>query len=225
MGDGFVFEGFVPTHAYESSGAYTVTLTVTTQNGCTNQYSAQSMVNVFPEPHAGFRVNPTVLSTEQPLANIYDESSGAVSWVYTTGDGGTSYERNFNHLYPTEGEYTLTQRVTNQWGCQDVASYKLKVEPIMTFYLPNAFTPDGNGTNEIFKCYGLNIEDFRMEIYTRWGELVFESNDIDYGWNGRKFNDSEKEISQMDVYAVVVYVRDNKDLPMRRIDHRVTLVR
>jgi len=95
----------------------------------------------------------------------------------------------------------------------------------MTFYLPNAFTPDGDGNNEIFKCYGLNIEDFRMEIYTRWGELVFASNDIDLGWNGKKFNEEDRVMSQMDVYAVVVYVRDTKELPPRRIDHRVTLVR
>jgi hypothetical protein len=64
-----------------------------------------------------------------------------------------------------------------------------------------------------------------MEIYTRWGELVFESNDIDIGWNGKKFNESDRVMSQMDVYAVVVYVRDTQELPPRRIDHRVTLVR
>ena len=225
LGDGYEFQGFIPVHAYENSGAYTVNLTVTTENGCSSDYSVQSMVNVFPVPNAGFHVNPNVLSTEHPLANITDESSGAVSWTYTTGDGETVYDRNFTHNYFIEGDYTLSQRVTNQWGCQDVAYYQLKVEPIMTFYLPNAFTPDADGTNEVFKCYGLNIEDFRMEIYTRWGELVFQSNDIDLGWNGRKFNESERPVSQMDVYAVVVYVRDNADLPPRRIDHRVTLVR
>jgi hypothetical protein len=64
-----------------------------------------------------------------------------------------------------------------------------------------------------------------MEIYNRWGELVFESNDIDLGWNGKLFNEGDRPDSQMDVYAVVVYVRDNLELPPRRIDHRVTLVR
>jgi gliding motility-associated-like protein len=98
------------------------------------------------------------------------------------------------------------------------------VEPEMTFYLPNAFTPDEDGTNEVYKCYGLNIEQFRMEIYDRWGELVFESNDIDVGWNGRLFNSFDRPVSQMDVYAVVVYVRDSMENPPRRINHRVTLV-
>jgi gliding motility-associated-like protein len=122
------------------------------------------------------------------------------------------------------GSYDLTQIVTNSYGCKDIATYSLKVEPEMTFYLPNAFTPDEDGTNEVYKCYGLNIEQFRMEIYDRWGELVFESNDIDVGWNGRLFNSFDRPVSQMDVYAVVVYVRDSMENPPRRINHRVTLV-
>lgn len=183
------------------------------------------MVNVYPVPQAGFEVNPEVLTTALPLATIMDRSGGAITWEYDLGDGNVSYERNLQHNYYVPGEYSLRQMVTNQYGCVAYAFKTLKVEPVMTFYIPNAFTPDGDGTNEIFKCYGLNIEEFRMEIYDRWGELVFESNDIDYGWNGKLFNESDRPMSQMDVYAVVVYVRDNMELPPRRIDHRVTLVR
>jgi gliding motility-associated-like protein len=225
MGDGSSYTSFVPVHTYQSGGQYTVSLTVTTAEGCSASYSAHALVNVFPKPEAAFTVNPTVLSTALPLATITDASSGAVTWEYDLGDGTMSYERNLQHEYPVEGEYLLQQRVTNQFGCMDTAMYQLKVEPIMTFYIPNAFTPEGNGTNEIYKCYGLNIKEFRMEIYNRWGEMVFESNDIDYGWNGRLFNRADRPMSQMDVYAVVVYVRDSFDNPPRRIDHRVTLVR
>jgi gliding motility-associated-like protein len=225
FGDGNSQNGFDPDYAYTQSGNFSVTLTVTTDNGCVAEYTSHSMITVYPEPQAGFRVNPDVLSTAQPLANIIDESQGAISWFYSLGDGDTSYQRNPTHSYLEVGDYTLSQRVVNQYGCVDVATYQLKVEPIITFYLPNAFTPDGDGNNEIFKCYGLNIVDFRMEIYTRWGELVFESNDIDLGWNGKKFNEKERVMSQQDVYAVVVYVRDTFDLPPKRIDHRVTLVR
>lgn len=225
MGDGFNYSDFVPNHSYETSGNYTVTLTVTTENGCSASYEAHSMVNVYPVPQAGFEVNPEILTTALPLATITDRSGGAITWEYDLGDGNVSYERNLQHNYYVPGEYSLRQMVTNQYGCVAYAFKTLKVEPVMTFYIPNAFTPDGDGTNEIFKCYGLNIEEFRMEIYDRWGELVFESNDIDYGWNGKLFNESDRPMSQMDVYAVVVYVRDNLDLPPRRIDHRVTLVR
>lgn len=224
MGDGFQMEGLVPVHEYDNSGNFSVTLTVTTQQGCVSEYTQHSAVTVYPEPNAGFTVNPQVLNTQHPLANINDESSGAISWVYYLGDGSTRYEREFSHNYYEPGEYTLSQRVTNQFGCQDVAYYQLKVEPVITFYIPNAFTPNNDGANEIFKCEGLNINDFRMEIYDRWGERVFESNDINVGWNGHLFNDESRPLSQMDVYAVVVYVRDTFDMPPRRIDHRVTLV-
>jgi gliding motility-associated-like protein len=225
FGNGGIYDGFIPDYNYTTSGNFSVSLTVTTENGCSSTYTAHSMITVYPQPRAGFSVNPTLLTTEHPLANITDQSQGAITWAYSLGDGTNSFQRNLSHNYYTPGEYTLTQRVSNQYGCSDEAIYQLKVEPVMTFYLPNAFTPDGDGNNEIFKCYGLNIEDFRMEIYTRWGELVFESNDIDIGWNGKKFNESDRVMSQMDVYAVVVYVRDTQELPPRRIDHRVTLVR
>ena len=224
-GNGNAQSGFDPDYTYEQSGNFSVTLTVTTENGCVSEYISHSMITVYPEPQAGFTVNPNVLTTAQPMANITDESYGAISWFYSLGDGDTSYMRNLTHNYYTPGDYKLSQHVVNQYGCVDIATYQLKVEPVITFYLPNAFTPDGDGTNEIFKCYGLNIVDFRMEIYNRWGEMVFESNDIDVGWNGKLFNEKERIMSKQDVYAVVVYVRDTFDLPPRRIDHRVTLVR
>jgi gliding motility-associated-like protein len=224
MGDGTTLNGQTPDYSYTSSGQHTVTLTVETAQGCTARYEMHSLVNVFPVPLAGFTVNPNVLTTAQPLANIIDQSVGAASWEYNLGDGTSSNERSFTHNYLNVGSYDLTQIVTNSYGCKDIATYSLKVEPEMTFYLPNAFTPDEDGTNEVYKCYGLNIEQFRMEIYDRWGELVFESNDIDVGWNGRLFNSFDRPVSQMDVYAVVVYVRDSMENPPRRINHRVTLV-
>ena len=225
FGDGNILDGFAPDYSYNTSGDFSVTLEVTTENGCRSEYTVHSMINAYPEPIAGFIVNPYILSTEHPLANIIDRSVGAISWEYQLGDGTISYLRNLDHNYFIAGEYDLQQRVSNQFGCVDTAIYHLKVEPIMTFFIPNAFTPEGNGTNEIFKCYGLNIVDFRMEIYDRWGELLFQSNDIDIGWNGKKFNEAERPMSKMDVYAVVVYVRDTTDLPPKRIDARVTLVR
>ncbi len=224
MGEGTTLNGQTPDYSYTSSGQHTVTLTVETAQGCTARYEMHSLVNVFPVPLAGFTVNPNVLTTAQPLANIIDQSVGAASWEYNLGDGTSSNERSFTHNYLNVGSYDLTQIVTNSFGCKDIATYSLKVEPEMTFYLPNAFTPDEDGTNEVFKCYGLNIEQFRMEIYDRWGELVFESNDIEVGWNGRLFNSFDRPVSQMDVYAVVVYVRDSMENPPRRINHRVTLV-
>lgn len=225
FGKGFTRNGFLPDFEYRYSGDYSISLTVTNEFGCASTYTHHSQIRVYPEPRAGFTVNPDRLTTDQPLANIFDQSVGATTWEFTTGTGERIYQRNFSHFYYEPGSYKLTQKVTNEYGCVDTAVFQLKVDPVMTFFLPNAFTPNDDGDNDGFRCYGLNIEDFRMEIYNRWGELVFESNNLEEEWNGRLFNKQENPVSQMDVYAVVVYVRDSFNGPVKRIDHRVTLVK
>ena len=225
MGDGHQYSQLNPQHSFESPGQHTVSLTVTSAEGCSTRYDAHALVNVYPVPTAGFTVNPQTLGTAHPLASVHDNSIGATYWEYNLGDGTAQTVPDFTHNYLFAGEYRITQVVTNDLGCKDYAEYQLKVEEEMTFYLPNAFTPNEDGDNEIFKCYGLNINEFRMEIYDRWGELVYLSRDIDEGWNGRLFNSMEQPVSQMDVYAVVVYVRDTQDPKIRRVDHRVTLVK
>lgn len=213
------------THIYTQSGGYTVTLTATSPQGCTSYYTSHGAINVFPEPIAGFETDPDVLRMDHPLINIFDRSLGASVVYYTSGNGQTSNDRNTHFYYYVESSYTITQYVENEFGCRDTAFKKLKTEPIISFFVPNAFTPNNDGTNDIFYCYGVNIKDFRMEIYNRWGEMVFESNDITHGWNGRLFNKDDQEISQMDVYAYVVYVTDTFDGPRKRIDGTVTLVK
>ena len=225
MGNGDTIMGFDPEYSYINPGTFSITLTAITENGCRSSFTQHSGVFVYPVPQARFTVSPEVLTTEFTQAAITDQSIGAVSWIYDLGDGQMSQQRSLTHNYYEPGEYTIMQRVANEFGCMDTFQFRLKSESVMTFFIPNAFTPNFDGDNDIYRCYGLNIEQFRMEIYNRWGQMVFESNNIDYGWNGRIFNKEEQPISQMDVYAVVVYVKDNSDLPPRRIDHRVTLVR
>lgn len=214
-----------PQHVYNQSGNFSVTLTVITAQGCSATFTRHNTVFVYPSPIAGFSVNPEKVTTVQPHVNVFDESTGATSWHYDMGDGTQKTTRNPSHLYPIEGEYLIVQTVTNEFGCTDTAQFRMKSEPEISFFVPNAFTPNGDGHNDVFRAFGINIQQFRMEIYNRWGELVFESNDIEKGWNGRLFNNPNMNISQMDVYAWVIYVKDQFDLPPRRIDGRVTLVK
>ncbi len=72
--------------------------------------------------------------------------------------------------------------VVDDVGCE--SEYRLKFEPSMHLYLPNAFTPDGDGLNDVFKAEGMFISEFEIAIFNQWGDLVFESNDIEQGWNG-----------------------------------------
>jgi len=225
FGNGLSSSAMNPNHIFNQSGNYQVSLTVTTAQGCSAIYNGHNTVYVYPQPIAGFSVNPELVTTTNPMINIFDESQGAISWHYDLGDGQSKTDRNPSNVYPNEGDYLIIQTVTNEFGCTDTAHFRLKSEPSISFYVPNAFTPNGDGSNDEFRAYGLNIQQFRMEIYNRWGELVFESNNIEKGWNGRLFNNPELNISQMDVYAYVIYVKDTFNLPPRRIDGRVTLVK
>jgi gliding motility-associated-like protein len=70
-------------------------------------------------------------------------------------------------------------------------------------YIPNAFSPDGDGLNDIFKAKGIDIVEFKMEIFDRWGELVFKSDRIENGWNGAKLDSDYYAQSGMYTYTVV----------------------
>lgn len=112
-------------------------------------------------------------------------------------------------------EYTLT--LIDTFGCKYKDMMKVKIEGAI--YVPNAFTPNGDGINDTFSAIGLDVEKFRLEIFTRNGELVYASNDINKGWDGT-VNGNE---AQMDVYVYVIHYMLNDGYPRKQIG-RVTLV-
>jgi gliding motility-associated-like protein len=110
--------------------------------------------------------------------------------------------------YANIGTYVLTAKFSNNLCYQED---KLIINVIeckeTTFYIPNAFTPDGDKLNDEFGAYGVNIRDFSMEIYNKWGELLFTSNELNNRWNG-KYKDS---ICQIDVYSYKIIYKDIKN--------------
>ena len=74
--------------------------------------------------------------------------------------------------------------VETDFGCRDTIPYEVKVEPVYTFYIPSSFTPDDDGHNEFFYGQGEYYDEYNMYIYDRWGEMIFESADDRYPWDG-----------------------------------------
>ncbi|MFT7102613.1 MAG: gliding motility-associated-like protein, partial [Bacteroidia bacterium] len=111
-------------------------------------------------------------------------SPNVVDWQYELGDGSESILQNPSHEYPDTGHYDIWQYVTTQYGCKDTANFQVKIDPEFRFYIPSAFTPDEDDKNEQFSGAGMGIVDYRMRIYNRWGEMIFESNEYDYHWDG-----------------------------------------
>jgi len=164
-----------------SAGTYTVSV-----DDGTCQDVITITVYAQPGPVAGFMVNPTQADLENALFTITDLSIGGTSWMYYFDDGGFSNMQNPTHTYTSEGEYTITQYVYDDYSCEDSASMSVTVEGLFAFYIPNAFSPNGDNRNDYFlpKGIGIDPDTWIMRIYDRWGHTVFVSTDINQPWDG-----------------------------------------
>lgn len=161
-----------------ASSSYTLTIT----DAC--GYTVTDMVNITVHPiSAGFDYS---FATNQTVdfANL---SQGAVSYHWNFGDhsdDSVSVLPAPQHYYAEDGTYTVTLVATNQNDCSDTTQLTLEVLPDFYFYFPNAFTPNKNGINDSYSGSGAGIKNYRMRIFNRWGQLVFESTDMTIGWDG-----------------------------------------
>ncbi|MCX6295948.1 MAG: gliding motility-associated C-terminal domain-containing protein [Bacteroidetes bacterium] len=186
-------------------------------------------VNVNPNPFADFSISPNPVSSLSPFVSFTDLSTVTITnWSWNFGDltstSDVSTAQNPSYQYPSTGSNTVTLIVTNQFGCVDTATQIVDIIDDFVFYAPNAFTPDGDGLNDIFlpKGIGYDIETFNMMIFDRWGNNIYSTDDYNKGWDGRANHGTE--IAQIDVYVWKVELTDNKKLKHKYIGH-VTIVK
>lgn len=203
------------------TGVYSVWLRVTSANGCVSDTTYENYITEYPKPDALFAVDPKRTDIIFPKFRITDLASpNVVDWFYEWGDGDISLESDPIHEYADTGVYSITQIVTTEFGCKDTAEATVQVDPEFRFYIPSAFTPDDDGINETFYGTGIGILEYQMRIYDRWGELIFESNEADYHWNGTY---KDKPV-QKGVYVYQFDLMDVKGEPHKYRGH-VTLTR
>ena len=129
--------------------------------------------------------------------SFIDKSVGATAWVWTFEDGAFvehSDEQNPTYTYNNIGKHKVSLLVENQWNCLDTISKSVLIEPATTLYVPNAFTPNNDGKNDVFKPYAYNIDEhnYSLTIYDRTGQIVFRTTDLSEGWNGTMQNNGSK---------------------------------
>jgi gliding motility-associated-like protein len=145
------------------------------------------LVCVAANPIADFTVENPNLLVDDPTAVFINQSVGAQTFDWNFGDGSTSTSVNPIHDFEDIGEYYVTMYATNEFGCVDSANFTITINEELVFYVPNSFTPNGDGTNEEFLPVINDVIDestFKFQIFNRWGELLFESQNKDYGWDG-----------------------------------------
>ncbi len=200
-----------PTHCYKASGVFTVSLTATSGKGCIAKSYISNMITAYPHPKAKFYSSPDAPNILSPLVQFTDASyapGSGISSVFwqTFGDAtdSTSTLPNPQHTYRDTGTYCPTLIVTNTFGCKDTLTQCLVIEPYFTLYIPNAFSPNGDGYNDNFNVVGDYIFDFEMRIFDRWGNLVYHSTNVKNGWNGSMKGVSAAE----DVYVYLINATD-----------------
>jgi len=191
--DGTTLTGNTITRTLNSAGCQDLSLTVTTIDGCVVDTTKTNFICPFDYPDADFYINPEVADLLNTNIDFINESSGAVPlsflWNFNSGlNPDLSYLTNPTFTFPDNepNQYPVVLEVTDKNGCVTEITRTVIINGIYLFYVPNAFTPDGDGKNEIFKPSGSGIDltRYTMQIFDRWGQLIFETNDATIGWDG-----------------------------------------
>jgi gliding motility-associated-like protein len=181
---------------FNSSGIYSFSVYIHTTGVCDAIFNvtAVNSITVYPKPYANFIFTPTITTIFDPEITFTDasypgmfESNNAynVHWYWNLGDGNDITDAlQFIHSYSDYGEYPVNLIVTNNYGCIDTVVKKVIILPEYRFWVPNVFTPNGDGLNDVFLPIVYGAEDYTLEIFDRWGEKLFSTNNLKQGWNG-----------------------------------------
>jgi gliding motility-associated-like protein len=179
-----------PSVTFDVGGPYDVTLTVTNAFGCTSTMVESGYIVSYASPNAAFTISSTGVDYYSGLVEFINNSVNAQFYTWDFGHfSNGSTEVNPTYYYPqwTEGDYIVTLVATDTNGCSDQAQLLISSSETVRLNVPNTVTIDDNGLNELFFPVFSNFEEilnFKLEIFNRWGELIFETKDIQGGWNG-----------------------------------------
>ena len=185
--NGGVGSGVNAVMSFTNTGCYNVTL-VATMLGCVTTNTLVNYICVAADPVANFGASINTFTEDNQNVLFDNSSTGASTYSWNFGDGNSSNDENPAHVFGSvsEGE-SITLYAFSSLGCMDSLTITIPYQESELFYIPNTFTPDGNMYNETFVpqfTTGFDIYSYHMEIFNRWGELIFETFNLENGWDG-----------------------------------------
>jgi gliding motility-associated-like protein len=175
-----------PLHTYDQAGEYPVTLTVVGAGGCESTASLVT-VKVGESSFADFTSEPvpgSQLTLPDALVTFLDQSLNPTSWIWDFGDGQSSAQQNPIHSYLRAGQYNVTLTVTDSNGCVSAITYGPYEIFEPDLFIPNVFSPNGDGINDRFEVVYTGTETYYLEVFDRWGKVYFTSSSPDSLWDG-----------------------------------------
>ena len=206
----------------QTAGTDKVSGQFTDAAGCINTLTFA--ITSYPTPIANFLTTPEKPFETSDQVFLNDQSFGdqitSWKWSFLKNDSLISYNQNTSYVFEETGDHAIVLNIANVWGCNDSVSKTIKIDTEIRLFIPNAFTPDRDGLNEVFKPKGKGIAEYTLEVFNRRNEKLFESKDFETGWDGTyKGNDCP-----YDLYVWKIAARDAKKKPYT-LTGTVTLLR
>jgi PKD repeat protein len=187
FGDGASSTEISPSHTYTIPGAYQVQLIATTNQGCVDTLLYEPLIKAYNLPVANFIATPDIVNVYNPIFRFTDTSFDSHRWEWNFGDGGSANIPVVSHLYRAAGTFPVTLTVWNEHNCKSEITKNFTVEDIFNVWVPNTFTPDRDGINEVFlpQVSGIPfVEFYNFQVIDRWGVTIFETSDPTEPWLG-----------------------------------------
>ncbi|WP_430403218.1 PKD domain-containing protein [Fluviicola sp.] len=213
-------------HVYTPVGCYDVSVQITTTDGCITDTTLANIVCVVPDPIANFTWSPVPPTTINSTVHFYDNSVNAATYDWDFGTFGTSSLENpiINYGDIDAGSYQVCLTVTSPEGCRnDICKPIVFIEEFLIF-VPNTFTPDGDEFNNVFRPVvpeGMVLDDYTFTVIDRWGEVLFESHDVQFGWDGTYHGTTVKE----GTYTWTIVAKGGGDKKARRFEGHVNMLK
>lgn len=193
FGDGGNSDLGSPYYTYTQPGTYTITLAAANPASCNQYDTATWVITVNPSPVAAFDYEPFIPIPNTPV-KFTNHSKDAVYYNWSFGDGSGSNEEHPEHMYKRTGSYIACLVALNAGGCMDTVCKRVDADIYPVIDVPTGFSPNGDGVNDILYVRGAGVERMNFKVFNRWGELLFETNSMDIGWDGTyKGNPQEME--------------------------------
>jgi gliding motility-associated-like protein len=185
-------------------------------------------IKAYESPVANFAYSPINPTEGLETVTFTNTSTGSANsgwnWYFINNNGYISNQPNTSYLFENAGNYPIALVVKNKFGCSDTIIQVINVAEDHSLYVPNAFTPNYDGKHDVFRGVGImtGATNFKFQIWNRWGERVFYTDDIDQGWNGNHLNTGSA--SPEGVYITLISYKDPRGVPVE-IKGFVTLLR
>jgi len=187
FGDGSdTLDAISPTHTYNGIGKYDVNVSITSPIGCTTSKDFPGLITVEEKPTAAFTYTPDNPNTFNKTVSFLDNSINAKYYQWDFAGLGVTQIKEPTFTFPDTGFYEVAQIVIHESGCPDTAFALIDISPEVTLHFPNAFSPNNDAKNDVFKGVGIlaGLREYSLTVWNRWGEKIFDTEDPEEGWNG-----------------------------------------